>query len=169
MTRMQRVAFVAGGVLVVGLWLPWANVTVTLFGAESPILEADGEEIGSGILDLPVGWIALGSGVAGIVGALRRSAALVLVAGVVATIAVGYTLLAIPGEETTLSAEGVDISEVIRGEVEYAWGLFVVTAGAVALLAAGVALRREDARSFEPEARAVQPSADTADRDGVGG
>lgn len=133
---MQRLGYAACGVLVLGLWLPWGTLSVGLLGsAPQELGTINGQDIGSDILDLPVGWIAAGAGIAGFLALARQARATALASGVVALLITGYTLLAIPGKETT-TANGQDVSNLFNGQVGYAWGVFAVTAAAVALLVA---------------------------------
>lgn len=138
--------FIPAAVLILGLWLPWA--TVTFLGQEA--LTANGREIGSGILDYPVGYIAAFGGLIGGIGVLVREGITTLTGGVIALLVTGYTLLAIPGTETGYTAEGISVGEAIQ--VEYAWGLFVLVAAAVALVANGAALLSRNKKPQEEKA-----------------
>ena len=102
---MTRLGFVAAGLLVLGLWLPWGTLSVGLLGGD-PVdaLDVSGQDIGSGIVDLPVGWIAAGGGVLAAAGLYRWSRAMALTGAAVALAATGYTFLAIPGDETARDA-----------------------------------------------------------------
>lgn len=133
---MARLAYASAAVLVLGLWLPWATLSVGLLGAEpQPIGDVSGEEIGSGLLDLPVGWIVAAAGVVGAVAIARRRRELATAAAVAALLATGYTFLAVPGEEMA-TANGEDVTALFNGQVDYAWGLFAVTAAAIVQLVA---------------------------------
>ena len=151
MTRSAGMSFglVAAGVLVVGLWLPWASVT--LLGVEATT--ANGQEIGSGILDYPVGWLAAACGVIAGIGAIVYERWLMLAGGVGALAVTGYTALAIPGTESNYTANGVDIGTAIQ--VEYAPGLFIVLAAAAAVTLAalfmGAGEQQSRQQSEEPE------------------
>jgi hypothetical protein len=140
----ERLSLIPAAVLVLGLWLPRA--TVTFLGEAA--LTANGQEIGSGLFDWPVGWIAAGGGAIAFGGTgalLDRKGLPTLIGGAIALLATGYTLLAIPGQETGYAAEGVPIGEAIQ--VEYAWGLFLLVAAAIALVIIGVRLlSQEEAR-----------------------
>jgi hypothetical protein len=137
MSGARNPAFGAAGILIAGLWLPWASIT--FLGVQA--VTADGQEIGSDILDFPVGWLAAGCGVLGAAGAYWREGTLVLVGGIAALLITGYTVLAIPGKETNYTANGVPVGDAIQ--VEYAWGLFVLLGAAVALAVSGALLMRE--------------------------
>jgi hypothetical protein len=130
-------AFFAAGILVIGLWLPLASIT--FLGVRA--LTANGQQIGSDILNFPVGWLAAGCGVIGAAGAYRREGTVTLIGGIGALLVTGYTVLAIPGKETNYTANGVPVGEAIQ--VEYAWGLFVLLGAAVGLAVSGVLLMRE--------------------------
>ena len=66
---MSRVGILAGGLLVAGLLLPWGTLSVGLLGSPTVrVGTVNGQQIGSDILSVPVGWIAAGAGVLGIIG-----------------------------------------------------------------------------------------------------
>jgi hypothetical protein len=117
-----------------------------LFPCASPerLGTVDGQEIGSDLLDLPVGWIAAGAGALGIYALARRLRGPAIAAGVIALLVSGYTLLAIPGKETSTS-NGEDVSNLVNGQVGYAWGVWAVTASAAVLLIVGTSLIRQAA------------------------
>ena len=118
-------------------------------------LTANGQEIGTDVLDLPVGWIAAGAGLIGGAGVFARQGVVALAGGAVALFATGYTLLAIPGEESNYTANGVDVGGAIQ--VEYAWGVFVLVAAAIALLLSGILLLVRE-RPALPDNRALDQS-----------
>jgi hypothetical protein len=142
---MSRLGYAASGVLLLGLWLPWAELSIGLFGGNPEgIGTVDGREIGSDLLDLPVGWIAAAAGLVGAYALARGIRGLALGAGTVAVLTCGYTLLAIPGTETTTSNNGQDVSDLVNGQIDYAWGVFAVSVAAVLLLVAAVRLPTQD-------------------------
>jgi hypothetical protein len=152
---MTRLAYAAAAVLVLGLWLPWATLSVGLFGGEPrPIGEVNGEQIGSGLLDVPVGWIAAAAGVVGALAVARRRGEVATAAAVVALGVTGYTFVAVPGDETA-TANGENVTQLLNAQVGYAWGLFAVTAAAIALLVA--ARRVSRGLDEEPVAAPAEP------------
>jgi hypothetical protein len=137
---VSRIGYAACGVLVLGLWLPWATLSIGLFGdAPERLGTVDGQEIGSGLLDLPVGWVAAGAGALGIYALARRRRGPAIAADVIGLLVSAYALLAIPGEETSTS-NGEDVSYLVNGQVGYAWGVWAVAASAVALFIVGTRL-----------------------------
>jgi hypothetical protein len=139
---VARTGFVCAALLVLGLWLPWATLSIGLFGGEPhPVAQVSGEEIGSGLLGVPVGWIAAGGGVLSAFAITGRQRRLALIAAAVTALAIGYTLAAIPGEETA-TANGQNVVNLVNGQISYAWGLFVVAAAAALLLVAAVRVAR---------------------------
>jgi hypothetical protein len=146
MSRSQAGLF-AAGVLVLGLWLPWAQVT--LLGVNGPTV--NGQEIGTDILSWPVGYITAGAGVLGAIGLLGKNYVPTLVAGAVALAVTGYTLLAVPGTETNSSANGIDLGQAIQ--VKLAWGLFVVVAASIGLLVSGIFQLHEETAEAASESK----------------
>src|SRR3954447_8641862 len=144
---MSRVGIVASGLLIAGLLLPWGTLSVGLFGSPAVrVGTVNGQQIGSDILSVPVGWIAAGAGVLGIIGCTRRSTGAIRVAGIIAVVVIGYALVAIRGKEFTTTANGQDdITSAFNGQVGYAWGLFVLVGAAITLLIAGFVIRADDA------------------------
>lgn len=133
---MRRLGYVASAVLILGLWLPWAHLSIGLFGdTPGEVGDVNGQDIGSGILSFPVGWITAAAGVAGAYALSRSERGLATAAGVVALLVGGYSLFAIPGQESTTS-NGQDVSGLISGQVSLAWGTIAVTLAAIMLLAA---------------------------------
>ena len=52
--RLTQFGYLACGVLVLSLWLPWGKLAVGLLGSDSSGLGTiDGQKIGSGVLNLP--------------------------------------------------------------------------------------------------------------------
>lgn len=139
---MRRLGYVACAVLILGLWLPWGKLSIGLFGGSPTGLgDINGQDIGTDVLNLPVGWI---TAIAGAVGAYALSHAArgtAVAAGLVALLVTGYSLLAIPGTEST-TANGQDVSGAVNGQVSLAWGVFAVTAAAVVLLVNATRLPR---------------------------
>ena len=61
----RAVGFVAAAVVVGGLFLPWARLTLEVLGAQSPAFVVKGKDIGSDIGDIPWAWFVAGSGLLG--------------------------------------------------------------------------------------------------------
>ena len=136
---MRAIGYVAAAVLILGLWLPWGHLLLGLLGnTPTNVGDVNGQDIGSDVLSLPVGWITAGAGVAGAIGLRGGSRTLAVVASLIALGIAGYSLLAIPGHETTATATGQDVSGVLNAQVSLAWGTVAVTAAAVVLLVAAL-------------------------------
>jgi hypothetical protein len=137
---MKAFGCAACAVLVASLWLPWATLSIGLFGGSPEGLgTVNGQDIGSSIVGLPVGWIMAAAGVVGLLAISSRSRDMAGAAGIVAVLVAGYTLLSMPGTETT-TANGQDVSGLVNGQVGFAWGVFAVTAAALGLIVASRAL-----------------------------
>lgn len=134
-SRLRYGAHAACLVLVIGLWLPWASLSVTVVGHPTlPFDTYSGTQMGDDFLSLPTGWIAA------IVGAITLFAIrapawrAAFVGALVAAVDLGYTILAMPSTIRPEPALGYP-RDALVGHVGYEWGVFVVAAGSLALVA----------------------------------
>jgi hypothetical protein len=132
---MKRGALCACAVLIMGLWLPWAQLTIGVLGNAGETGTVNGADIGSDVLSIPVGWIAAAAGVVGLLGVARNGRGLAAAAGSIALLVTLYALLAIPGDD---SGAGQASSDVVNDKVGLDWGVFAVAGAGLLLLLSAV-------------------------------
>jgi hypothetical protein len=148
---MKRGGSFACAVLILGLWLPWAHLSIGAVGDAGE--SVNGVDIGSDVLSLPAGWIAAAAGVLGLYGLARTARGLTAVAGSSALLVTAYALLAIPSQDSTAGQGG---SDLVNDKVSLDWGTFAVGGAALILLASALLvpvepLPEEDAMTEEPD------------------
>jgi hypothetical protein len=149
---VQRVAGVASLILIAGLWIPWGKLSIGLLGgAPGGLGTINGQEMGSEVLDLPVGWICAAGGALALIGILDGSLSIVRIGGIIGLLVTGYAAIAIPGKEFTTAANGQDISDIINGQVDYAWGLYVLVAASLCLVIAPTVIHQPAEEAVDDE------------------
>lgn len=134
---MKRLALAAAAVMVAGIWLPWARLSVSLFGADSPYLDVKGSQIGSDVGSLPWGYFLAGLGVVAFLSISSGRRGLSITAGLLGVLFCIANLSTLSGSHVQVSVGGQSIDEV-GAHVTPAWGSFVVLVAAAIVAFASI-------------------------------
>lgn len=139
-----KVAFVGAVGMIGGAFVPWAKLTVTILGAESPALTVKGTDIGSDLGGTPWAWFLIGAGVAGLIGLANARLGFAALAGMAgaAFAVVNLSTLNASHVSAQTSVDGQVLGE-LNPHVSPAWGSWLVLAASVVLALGSLAAARE--------------------------
>jgi hypothetical protein len=138
----QPVGLLASIVVVACVFAPWAHLTITvgLLGLKPPPLAINGNDIGSTVGSIPIGWITLGVGVVGLFAVLARLAVVAAAAGVVGTVIAVVTIATIHsakiGDDVTI--QGQLVTALLDPRISPAWGVWAALLGSLVLAGASL-------------------------------